>query len=217
MRVLLAVVAKFDLETLQLDEVNAFVHLDLDKTVFMKMPLGYGEHGKVLKLNKLLYGLHRSPPLWQQKPTDELKKLGFEEIPQESCVVQKNGIIRYFYLDDIVFAFKKDQRNEIERTVASLSKALTIERKGGLKWFLGLHMIRDRSKRALWLMQKAYIMKIYNNLAPSINTSRLPSTSIEILEHLAVPDNEDNTDLSQTLYQRKVKSLFLQLLPPGRI
>ncbi len=108
MRVLLALVAKFDLETLQLDEVNAFVHTDLDETVFMRMPPGYGRQGKVLKLNRALYGLRRTLLLWQQELTDEMKKLGFEEIPQEPCVVQKNGIICFFYVDDIVFAFKKD-------------------------------------------------------------------------------------------------------------
>ncbi len=149
LRVLLALVAKFDLKTLQLEEVNAFVNTNLDKTVFMRMPPGYGKHGKILKLNRALYGLRRSFLLWQQKLTDEMKKLGFEEIPQESCVMQKNGIIYFFYLDNIVFAFKKEQRNEVERSVASLSKALTIERKRELKWFLRLHVIRDRSERAL--------------------------------------------------------------------
>ncbi len=48
-------------------------------------------------------------------------------------MVQKNGIICFIYIDDIVFAFKKDQRDEIEGTVASLSKALTIERKDELQ------------------------------------------------------------------------------------
>ncbi len=56
-----------------------------------------------------------------------MKKLGFEEILREPYVVQKNGIIYFFYIDDIVFAFKNDHRDEIERTVASLSKALTIQ------------------------------------------------------------------------------------------
>ncbi len=51
-------------------------------------------------------------------------------------------------------------------------------------------------------------MKIYDDLAPSINTSRFPSTSMEILELLNVPDNEDITDGSQTLYQRNVGSLL---------
>ncbi len=128
--VLLAVVAKFDFETLQLDVVNAFVHASLDETVFMRMPPGYGKQGKVFKLNRTLYGLRRSLLLWQQKLKDKMRKLGFEEILQEPCVVQKNGIICFFYVDDIVFAFKKDYGDEIERTVASLSKALTIKKKG---------------------------------------------------------------------------------------
>ena len=108
LHILLAVAAKFNLETLQLDAVNAFVHADLDETVFMRMPPGYLQSGKVLKLNKALYGLRRSPLLWQQKLTNEMKKLGFKEIPQEPCVVQKDEIIGFFYVDDIVFAFKKD-------------------------------------------------------------------------------------------------------------
>ncbi len=150
-----------------------------------------------------------SPPiLWQQKLKDEMKKLGFEEIPQEPCVVQKNGIICFFYMDNIVFALKKDQSDKVERTVISLSKALTIERKGELKWFLGLHVIRDRSEGALWLSQKAYIMKICNELAPSKSTSRLPTTPMEILELFAVPDNKDITDALRTLYQQKFESLL---------
>ncbi len=133
LRVLLAVVAKFDLKTLQLDSVNTFVYVNLDETVFMRMSPGYGEQSKVLKLNRALYGLCRSLPLWQQKFTDEMKKLGFEEILQEPFVVQKNGIICFFYLDNIVFAFKNDQRDKIKRTVASLPKTLRIDGKRELK------------------------------------------------------------------------------------
>ncbi len=107
-----------------------------------------------------------------------------------------------------MFEFKKNKRNEVERTVASLSKALTIEKKGELKWVLGLHVIRDCSERALWLSQKAYIMKICNDFALITSTSRLPSTPMEILELLAIPDNKDITDASRTLYQRKVGSLL---------
>lgn len=58
LRVLLAIVAKFNLETLQLNAVNAFVHVDLDETVFMHMSPGFGKNGKVLCLNCALYGLH---------------------------------------------------------------------------------------------------------------------------------------------------------------
>ncbi|WP_375449239.1 hypothetical protein [uncultured Nostoc sp.] len=54
---LLALIAKFNLETIQLDAVNAFVYADLDETVFMHMSLGYGKNGKVLRLNKVFYSL----------------------------------------------------------------------------------------------------------------------------------------------------------------
>ena len=43
LRILLAVVAMFDLETLQLDTVNAFVYADLDETIFIRIPPGYGK------------------------------------------------------------------------------------------------------------------------------------------------------------------------------
>jgi hypothetical protein len=57
------ITAKFDLETTQIDAVNAFVHCDLDKVVYIKLPPGFnkGKIDKVLRLRKALYGLRRSP------------------------------------------------------------------------------------------------------------------------------------------------------------
>ena len=63
LRVLPAVAVKFDLETLQLDAIKAFVHTNLDETVFMKIPPENGEPSKVLRLNKALYILWLSPLL----------------------------------------------------------------------------------------------------------------------------------------------------------
>lgn len=62
-----------------------------------------------------------------------MKKLGFIKILQELCVVQKNGIICFFYVTNIIFAFKKKQYDKIEKTDILLSKALTIKRTKELK------------------------------------------------------------------------------------
>ena len=91
-----------------------------------------------------------------------MKKLGFKEILQEPCVVQKDGIIGFFYVDNIVFAFKKNRDNEVKKIVESLSQTLIIKVVDELKWFLRLHVICNRTKRTIWLSQKAYIMKICN-------------------------------------------------------
>ena len=210
LRVLLALTAKFDLETLQLDAVNAFVHAELlDKTVFMRMPPDYAEQGKVLKLNKALYGLRRSPLLWQQKLTNKMRKLGYAEIPQEPCIVQRNGVICFFYVDSIVFAYCKEQSEEVKRTIASLSEALTLKNKSELKWFLRLNVIRNRATRTMWLSQKAYISKICAELAPTPSEGRLPATLMEPAELLPLSaEDKQPTNASRTLYQRKIGLLL---------
>lgn len=108
MRIWLAVAAKFELETMQLDAVNAFVYSELDQKVFMRIPPWYVQSSHVFKLNRAFYGLRRSLLLWQKKPANEIKKLSFKEILKVSCIVQKDRYIGFFYVDDIVFAFKKE-------------------------------------------------------------------------------------------------------------
>ena len=79
---------------------------------------------------------------------------------------------------------------------------------GELKWFLGLHGVRNRSKRTIWLSQKAYISKICSEFAPTSDTSRNPKTPMDIAELLPLSEDEEVSDASRTLYQRKVGSLL---------
>lgn len=54
---LIAIVARFNLELVQYDAVNVFVNASLLYDVFMHMLPGYCRPGHVFKLNKALYGL----------------------------------------------------------------------------------------------------------------------------------------------------------------
>lgn len=56
-RMLMAIAARFDLELIQYDAVNAFVNAHLDEVVFMRMPPGYQEQDTIFRLRKALYGL----------------------------------------------------------------------------------------------------------------------------------------------------------------
>ena len=42
----MVITIKFDLETTQIDTVNAFVYYDLDEVVYIKLPLGFSK-GKI--------------------------------------------------------------------------------------------------------------------------------------------------------------------------
>ena len=83
------------------------MHANLDKIIFIKISPRYSKQNKIFKLNKVFYSLHQSILLWQQKLTDKIKKFSFEKISQKLSIVQKNDIIYFFYIDNIVFAFKK--------------------------------------------------------------------------------------------------------------
>ena len=59
-RVIMAIVAHFDLELHQMDVKTAFLNGDLDEDVYMEQPIGFVEVGKedlVCNLNKSIYGL----------------------------------------------------------------------------------------------------------------------------------------------------------------
>jgi hypothetical protein len=69
-RVLLALVAQFDLELVQLDVKTAFLHRDLEEDIYMTQPDGFKVAGKenlVCKLNRSLYGLKQSPRQWYKR------------------------------------------------------------------------------------------------------------------------------------------------------
>ena len=61
----MAIAARFDLEMIQYDAINTFVHTSLDEVIYMKMPPGQRRTGVILQLQKALYGLGNSPLLWQ--------------------------------------------------------------------------------------------------------------------------------------------------------
>ena len=60
-RLLVALACKYDLELLHWDIEQAFIQSKLDHEVFMKLPPGCGSmSGKVVRLNKSLYGLKQA-------------------------------------------------------------------------------------------------------------------------------------------------------------
>jgi hypothetical protein len=201
-RVFMALAARFDLELTQYDAVNAFVHAKLDETVFMQMPDGYRKNGHILKLNKALYGLRRSPILWQQKLKLALQGQGFTEIPHEPCCMARNGILIFFYVDDIVFAHRRKDQSLVQRIVNGLKRDFELSGGDPLQWFLGIEIIRDRERKLIWLSQSSYIDKIAN-LAVSKQPDATPMSRDELLPYDGVASSSQIN-----LYQRKVGSLM---------
>jgi hypothetical protein len=203
-RTLMAIAAKFDLELIQYDVVNAFVNAELKQDIYMRMPRGYVKPGVILKLQKALYGLRESPLLWQRHLTETLSRIGFTPVPHEPCCFAKNGVLLFFYVDDIVVAYQKDKKKEAESSINSIKAKYQLSGGGDLQWFLGIEIIRDRKRRLIWLSQSDYIDKI-SNLAPQTEGAAplTPMTDKELL-----PSHEIASPASINRYQRKVGSIL---------
>lgn len=66
-RILLALVAQYDLNLVQMDVKTAFLHGDLEEEIYMSRPSGFkasGGEDLAFRLKRSLYGLKQSPKQW---------------------------------------------------------------------------------------------------------------------------------------------------------
>ena len=105
------IAARFDLELKQYDAVNALVRAPLDSKVYIRMPPGYGERGKIYRLNKAVYGLRKAPPFVAANVSSTLLEIGFTLISHEPCCFACDGVLIFFYVDDIVIAYRKSNES----------------------------------------------------------------------------------------------------------
>ena len=68
-------------------------------------------------------------------------------------MVNKKDIFYFFFVDDIVFAFKKKDQPNVKEIVNVLKRKFRLEEFGKLKWFFKMYIFKDRDKWLLWLLQ----------------------------------------------------------------
>ena len=208
-RALLAIAAEHDLELEQMDAINAFVNCNLDEVVYMRLPPGYQKHGRVLRLKKALYGLRRSPLLWQKELTKSLQELGFQPVPQEPCIMTKGAVIVFFFVDDIIWAYKKADTAVAKAAIDGLKSRYQMTLLGEPKWFLGIHILRDRRQRTMWLTQDAYVDKIAHKFAIQLE-DKAPGTPMS-LEELRKSRTQASKKSAENFQQKVGSILFIAI------
>lgn len=180
-RMMMAMIAQLDLETIQMDAVNAFLNADLPEPIYLYAPDGWKDRpeyqGKFLKCLKALYGFKVSPRLWYNMLRDTLLELRFNEV--EKCIFEGEGVLVFFFVDDIVIAFPKERDKEASRLKTRLTERFEMNVLGELEWFCGIKITRNRATKCLWINQESYIEKMLHryNLKPMVKgvTTPLPS------------------------------------------
>lgn len=151
-----------DLDIFHLDVTTAFLHGHLKETVYMEQPEGFikkENEGKVLKLNRAIYGLKQSSRVWYKKVEEVLTNLGYKTSNFEPCVFIKNDndslTIIALYVDDF-FIFSNDHI-ESENLKKELSNNFQLKDLGQAKQILGMNICIDKVKNVITLDQTEYI------------------------------------------------------------
>jgi hypothetical protein len=111
LRIIMALVAHYDLELHQMDVKTAFLNGNLENVVYMDQPEGFSLNEKehmVCKLNKSIYGLKQASKQWYLKFNDTITSFGFKENTVDQCIYLKVSGSKFLflilYVDDILLA-----------------------------------------------------------------------------------------------------------------
>jgi hypothetical protein len=158
-RLLLLLSAQLDLATRQVDYVAAFVHSPLpapkgfDKMnpeerrrshTYVEMPRGFKQEGKVLKLNKALYGLKSAPKAFFTHLKGNLEAIGFEQaIDVDACLFISEKVICLVYVDDtLLYAKNHEDIDEVIRQLTE-ERNMALEVEDDVAGFLGVDIKKD--------------------------------------------------------------------------
>ena len=165
LRIIMALVAHYDLELHQMDVKTTFLNGNLEEDIYMDQPEGFSVKGKehmVCKLKKSIYGLKQASRQWYLKFNDTITSFGFQENIVDRCIYMKVSgskfIFLVLYVDDILLA--TNDLGLLHQTKKYLSQNFEMKDMGEATYVIGIEIFRDRSQGLLGLSQKTYINKI---------------------------------------------------------
>lgn len=162
-RLFVCIAAKLNLPISQMDVTGAFLYGEIDEKVYLELPEGaYCGDKNIVKLNKSLYGLKKSPKYWNVKFNSVIMKQGFVKSKSDSCLYTKcEGDARTYvllYVDDLLIF------GNCEKQICDLKSLLNNEFKmkdlGLVSNFLGIHIKQDLDSGITELDQKEYLKNV---------------------------------------------------------
>ncbi|KAG7528001.1 Reverse transcriptase RNA-dependent DNA polymerase [Arabidopsis thaliana x Arabidopsis arenosa] len=216
-RVVLSLATNLEWDLWQMDVKNAFLQGELEEEVYMRPPPGLEDKeapGKVLKLNKAIYGLKQSPRAWYHKLSTTLLGRGFKRSEADHTLFtlpsQEGIVVILVYVDDIIIS--GNDKVGIQDTKDFLKSVFDIKDLGELKYFLGIEVCR--SKEGLFLSQRKYTLDLLDEVGKlGAKPARTPLEDDYKARRKGEHDNKPFED--PTKYRRLVgKLIYLTITRP---
>jgi Reverse transcriptase (RNA-dependent DNA polymerase)/DNA N-6-adenine-methyltransferase (Dam) len=172
LRTLLSIALETDMQVTHFDVKSAFLHGELNATVYLSQPPGFVTKGKerhVYQLNKSLYGLIEANRVWNEVLDDILLLAGFARLRSEVCVYRKDdpggSIFVAVYVDDILHLCPSKSLYLVTSFEALLKAHLEITNLGPVSYFLGWEI--QRTSNTLTIHQSKYISDLLSRFGMS--------------------------------------------------
>lgn len=147
----------------QLDVKNAFLHGNLEETVYCQQPSGFIDPvhpDYVCHLHKSLYGLKQAPRAWYQRFASYIRTLGFTPSASDtSLFIYMNGADMAYlllYVDDIILTASSTRL--LHHLTGRLHDEFAMTDLGDLHHFLGISV--QRTPDGLHLSQRQYAVDL---------------------------------------------------------
>jgi Reverse transcriptase (RNA-dependent DNA polymerase) len=186
---------------------NAFLHGELEEEIYMEIPPGYQTPdtiNKVCKLKKALYGLKQSPRAWFGRFSQAMKRYGYTQSDSDHTMFYKRRqdkiVVLIIYVDDMIIT--ENDKEEMKRLEDRLCREFEMKNLGGLKYFLGIEVTRN--KEGIFLSQRKYILDLLTEIGmlecKPVDTPMVPNIKLEAYT--------DHTPTNIERYQKLVGKLI---------
>jgi hypothetical protein len=210
LRILLALVAYFDLECEQIDMITAYLNsfLSDDDVVLLCLPAGCAGFKNIVWLNCGMYSLCQSALLWYNDLKDSLKELGFKPNKADPCVfvnLSTKAII-VVYVDDLILITRDTALiNNLKAKLLRRYKARDLRPVG---FYLGIRILQDRPNRSLSMTMDGYV----NRLVEEYHlTDALKADNLLLKTALNLTKREGKADDNLTCREATVSHLYYPL------
>ncbi|PKU68032.1 Retrovirus-related Pol polyprotein from transposon TNT 1-94 [Dendrobium catenatum] len=198
----------------QLDVANAFLHGDINDTVYMRQPKGFEDSSNpnyVCCLKKAIYGLRQAPRQWYTTFTNYLIQIGFSHSQADPSllILQRRHVQIYLlvYVDDILLT--GNDTTAMNELVAQMKSRFTMNDLGSANHFLGIKIESTPDK--YFLSQNLYANSIIQ-LAELQNCNSVANPSFT---KTPVSGSDDTLAFDDLTYRKIIGSLqYLTLTRP---
>jgi hypothetical protein len=151
LRIIIVLVAHYDLELHQMDVKTIFLNGDLLENVYMAQPNGFAMKEKEYMrchLKKSIYGLKKASSKWCIKFDETIRNFGFKENEEDNYIYAKfrneKFIFLILYMDNILLA--SGDVTLLLETKRFLSSNFDIKDLGEASFVIGIEIHQDRRK-----------------------------------------------------------------------